>query len=57
MQDEIVRAVTGTRSIPPHHSEATSASEAFRSAFCLLSTDACVLLSTALHVSFWTALA
>ena len=41
MQDEIVRAITGIRNIPPHHAEATAASEAYRSAFCWPSTKSC----------------
>ena len=50
MQDEIIRAVTGIRNIPPHHAEATVASEAYRSAVrSLLMTGLCQSLDIDLH--------
>ncbi len=32
MQDEVIKAVTGVRNIPPHHAEAMIAAEAYRQA-------------------------
>lgn len=38
VQDDVLKAVTNIRHIPPHHPEATTAAGAYRSEYCLISS-------------------